>query len=434
MRQAGLFGLPDHLRKLSATGDPLEVLAKVVDFKIFRAPLEAALGYSDGSKGGRPAYDAVAMLKVLILAARHTVSDERMEFLIRDRLSWLRFLGFDLGAPTPDRNTIWTFRERLVRAGAMDKLFAAFDGELRRCGYLAMGGQIVDATLVSAPKQRHSDDEKRAIKAGKSASEVWPDQPAKAAQKDTDARWTVKTGRRKNPAGSQRRMPDIAIPVFGYKNHVVIDRAYGFIRSSAVTDAARHDGKMLRQLVTGDNLAAGVWADSAYRSKANEAWLAGKGRVSHIHRKKPPGRAMPKATAQANARKSAVRAHVEHVFAQQKDRMGLFIRTIGPQKRAKRQRIRTAPSDAALAADALEIADHVHPEITPRRQRRSPHPRCVVWLARRLHEAVKARLGQQLMQPVEKRVSRRTRHLRPCHHEVTLNLALSSQCHRTTPV
>ena len=72
-----------------------------------------------------------------------------------------------------------------------------------------------------------------------------------------------------------------------------------------------------------------MWADSAYRSKANEAWLAGKGRVSHIHRKKPPGRAMPKATAQANARKSVVRAHVEHVFAQQKDRMGVFIRTIG---------------------------------------------------------------------------------------------------------
>ena len=131
MRQASLFGLPDHLRKLSATGDPLEVLAKVVDFEIFRAPLEAALGYSDGSKGGRPAYDAVAMFKVLILAARHTVSDERMEFLIRDRLSWLRFLGFDLGAPTPDRNTIWTFRERLIRAGAMDELFAAFDGERR---------------------------------------------------------------------------------------------------------------------------------------------------------------------------------------------------------------------------------------------------------------------------------------------------------------
>ena len=121
------------------------------------------------------------MFKVLILAARHTVSDERMEFVIRDRLSWLCFLGFDLGAPTPDRNTIWTFCERPVRAGAMDKLFAAFDGEMRRCGYLAMGGQIFEATLVSAPKQRNSDGEKAKIKAGKSASEIWPDQPSKAA-------------------------------------------------------------------------------------------------------------------------------------------------------------------------------------------------------------------------------------------------------------
>ena len=96
-----------------------------------------------------------------------------------------------------------------------------------------------------------------------------------------------------------------------------------------MTDAACHDGKMLRRLVTMDNLAAGVWADMAYLSKANEAWLAGKGRTFRIHRKRPPGRAMPKATARANARKSAVRAHIEHVFAHQKDRMALFVRTIG---------------------------------------------------------------------------------------------------------
>ena len=217
-----------------------------------------------------------------------------MEFLIRDRLSWLRFLGFDLGAPTPDRNTIWTFRERLIRAGATEELFATFDRELRRSGYLAMGGQIVDATLVSAPKQRNTDDEKQAIKAGRRAAEIRPDQPTKAAQTDTQARWTVKTVRRREPAGTQRRLPEIAIPVFGYKSHIAIDRAYGFIRRSAVTDAACHDG-----------------------------------RISHIHRKKPPGRVMPKATARANARKSAVRAHIEHVFAHQKDRMDLVIRTIG---------------------------------------------------------------------------------------------------------
>ena len=113
--------------------------------------------------------------------------------------------------------------------------------------------------------------------------------------------------------------------MFGYKGHIAIDRAYGFIRRSAVTDAACHDCKMLRRLVMTDNLAAGVWADTAYRSKANEAWLASKGRISYIHRKKPLGRAMPKAT----AHKSAVRARIEDVFAHQNDRMGLVAHTIG---------------------------------------------------------------------------------------------------------
>ena len=109
MRQAGLFGLSDHLKRLSAHGDPLEVLARVVDFEAFRPTLVEALGYSDGTKGGRPPYDPVTMLKVLVLAAQNNVSDARMEYLIRDRLSWLRFLGFDLGAPTPDANTKrWT--------------------------------------------------------------------------------------------------------------------------------------------------------------------------------------------------------------------------------------------------------------------------------------------------------------------------------------
>ena len=115
-----------------------------------------------------------------------------MEFLIRDRLSWLRFLGFDRGAATPDANTIRLFRERLTRVGAMDTLFAAFDRQLRERGYLPMGGQIVDATLVAAPKQRNTKAGKEAIKAGRTAAEIWPDEPARAAQKDTDARWTVK--------------------------------------------------------------------------------------------------------------------------------------------------------------------------------------------------------------------------------------------------
>lgn len=106
MRQAGLFGLSEHLKRLSAHGDPLEELGRIIDFEAFRPVLAAALAYGDGAKGGRPPYDPVAMLKVLVLAAQNNVADARMEYLIRDRLSWLRFLGFDLGArhPMPTRS------------------------------------------------------------------------------------------------------------------------------------------------------------------------------------------------------------------------------------------------------------------------------------------------------------------------------------------
>lgn len=118
---------------------------------------------------------------------------ERRAYGVSDprRLSWLRFLGFDLDAATPDENTIRLFREKLTRAGAIDALFVSFDRQLRDRGYLPMGGQIVYATLVAAPKQRKTAPEKDAIKAGMSAAEICPNQPAKAAQKDTDACWTL---------------------------------------------------------------------------------------------------------------------------------------------------------------------------------------------------------------------------------------------------
>ena len=215
MKQAGLFGLSEHLKRLSAVGDPLEAMERVVDFESSRPVLEAALAYSDGSKGGRPPYDPVTMLKVLILAAQNNVSDTRMEFLVRDRLSWLRFLGFDLGAPTPDANTIRLFRERLTNAGALDALFADFDRQLRTRGYLPMGGQIVDATLVAAPKQRNTAAEKAAIKEGKSAREIWPDQPAKGGTKgyrrplDVDVRESQADARRQ--AGDRHRHPKLWI-------------------------------------------------------------------------------------------------------------------------------------------------------------------------------------------------------------------------------
>jgi transposase, IS5 family len=199
-----------------------------------------------------------------------------------------------------DANTIWTFRETLKRSGAVEALFARFDAHLKRAGYLAMGGQIVDASIVAAPKQRNTEAEKAQIKAGDVPPE-WAKRPAKLRQKDRDARWTVKFSKAR-PREDGTPQVDIAVPAFGYKNHVSIDRRYGLIRRWTATDAAAHDGARLGELIDRENTAGEVWADTAYRSIRNEKLLRQRYLVSRIHRKKPRGRPMAPRVRRANAR------------------------------------------------------------------------------------------------------------------------------------
>ena len=110
-----------------------------------------------------------------------------------------------------------TSARRRVKADALDKLFRELDRAINEAGCTPRSCQIVDASLVAAPRQRASAGEKAAIKAGQEAEEIWPGEPAKAAQKDTDARWTVKFRKAKlRPDGAEQ--VDIATPVFGCKS------------------------------------------------------------------------------------------------------------------------------------------------------------------------------------------------------------------------
>ena len=164
--QPGFFDADERLRALSAAGDPLERLSAAVDFELFRAELDAALRRSDRARGGRPPYDPVLMFEVLVLQTLYTLSDDQTEYQLRDRLSFMRFAGLGLHEPAPDAKTVWLFRERLTRAGAIERLFRRFDAALRDEGVLAMGGRIVDATIVQARPARLTAEEKAAVRRG----------------------------------------------------------------------------------------------------------------------------------------------------------------------------------------------------------------------------------------------------------------------------
>jgi transposase, IS5 family len=101
-RQVGFWDVEHRLRQLPERGDSLEKLAATVDFEIFRAEFVAALRPRDRAKGGRPPFDPLMKFRMLVLQAMHGLSMAQAEFLVTDRLSWMRFCGLSPGDAVPD--------------------------------------------------------------------------------------------------------------------------------------------------------------------------------------------------------------------------------------------------------------------------------------------------------------------------------------------
>jgi len=252
--QLGLFDWQNRFEKLDKTGDPLVKLNKVVPWNSFRPVLETLRSKDKKSNAGAKPYDVIVMFKMLILQSLYNLSDEATEYQVLDRLSFMRFLGLRLGSRVPDAKTIWLFREQLTEAGLAEELFREFERVLEKSGFAAKKGQIIDASIVQAPKQRNSREENTRIKEGEIPQD-WGE--VKKRQKDIDAQWTKRNGTK----------------YYGYKNHVNVDVKHKLIRSYAVTDASVHDSKVFDELLEENNTSAEVYADSAYRSKESIALL-----------------------------------------------------------------------------------------------------------------------------------------------------------------
>lgn len=300
--------------QLSKHGDPLERLNKVINWEIFRPILEKIDAKQRKSNAGRKPTDRVLMFKLLILQRIHNLADERLEFQVTDRLSFMRFLGLEFGASIPDARTVWAFREELKEHDLVDSLFAKFNDALTGEGIEMKSGQIIDATFIPIPIQRNNREDNATIKAGEIPT-GWSETPNKEAHKDVDARWTKKGG----------------VSHYGYKNHVNVDDKLKVVTKWTSTDASVHDSEAFESVLRcAEEGGVNVSADSAYRSEKTEAMLADKKYNSRIHERAYRGTPLTEGQEASNKEKSTVRARVEHVFGHMHTSLGgMLIRSIG---------------------------------------------------------------------------------------------------------
>jgi hypothetical protein len=136
----------------------------MVPFESFRPKLNAALIKGElrrseaerKNSAGRKPWDEVVIFKALVLQALYNLSDDQVEYQLRDRFSFMRFLGLELEDAVPDAKTLWLYREALAKAGAVEEPFDLFDDFLRNKGYLLakLHGLIVEREDKTKPLAR----------------------------------------------------------------------------------------------------------------------------------------------------------------------------------------------------------------------------------------------------------------------------------------
>ncbi len=83
-------------------GDPLIVLKEQIDWEAFRRSLNVVYEKARKSNAGAKPIDVVLMFKILVLQQLNNLSDDGIEYQIRDRLSFMRFLGLQLESRVKD--------------------------------------------------------------------------------------------------------------------------------------------------------------------------------------------------------------------------------------------------------------------------------------------------------------------------------------------
>jgi len=258
-----------------------------VDEVINWKPVERALG-SLYSHTGRPSHPPLVLFKMLLLEQWFTLSDPAAEAQVRDRLSFMRFVGIGLSDTVPDETTLVRFRQRLAKAHLDVRLLEEVNDQLEAAGLIVKQGTLIDATVV------------------RSARKAPPKGDGVKDTSDSEAGWSAK---------------DPKNPVHGFKAHIAVDEGSTLIRQVETTAANVHDSQMAEALVQWDEQA--VYADKAYDNEALREELRCRGIADGILRRRKPRQPLSEEDRAHNKRCAKIRAEVERPFAWWKELFGV---------------------------------------------------------------------------------------------------------------
>jgi IS5 family transposase len=253
----------------------LETITREVDFTAAEERVAATY-----SHGGRPAGRVGVLLRVMILQHLYGLSDPQAEEQIKDRLSFQKFVQLDAHETVPDETTICRFRQRLIKCRLHKELLGLLNVQLEARGYLVKRVTLVDATLVESSRKR---PDAQAAREGRAP--------------DADASYTRKYHQ----------------SFYGYKAHVSSDGEHQLIRAAVISTASQYDGEVFMRIAPADT--GIIYADKAYDTKINQAWLRAHGIRNGILKKEAHHIQLTVADREKNHQKSLVRRQIERIFA-----------------------------------------------------------------------------------------------------------------------
>jgi len=277
-KSSGQFGFADawlgYNQKLN---QQLNKIDQLVDWR----PFEQLLSQIYASLTGRPSHPVLLLFKALLLQTWHNLSDYALEETLDDRLSFRRFVSLSASEKAPDHSVFSRFRDALIKHGVHDRLFAELNRQLEERGLIVKKGTLVDATIIEAAPRRPLHKEDGSV--GQS-------------EQDPEAAWTRKKQK----------------SYFGFKAHVNVDQDSELVRQAKITPANVSDGKMLGNVLCGDE--KWVFADKGYADMKNDEMLMEKGIRNGIMFKASRTRALTEAQKWCNRILSKFRCPVERIF------------------------------------------------------------------------------------------------------------------------